>query len=301
MSSSRAGELNGQSAREGVVEALRDSIISGKVPPGARIREAEIAERLGVSRTPVREAFLVLAVEGLLSLQSGRGARVRVYKAEDVRLVHEVRSLVEGCVARFATDRISNQQLTSLEESCARLEALPNGAVQECNEENILFHNTLFFIVGSDRLMHIGRHLLEVPLPYKENYWANAEQKRCSEMAHRRILEALKARDGAAAETAMREHVLEAGAYITAWMDEAGHISSAPRAELPSIRPALLDDAEDTHLDDVRVGPSIVPTTVPPHRPGPGRWRDRAGHGRRRGRTAGAGPPGRRYRRRRRA
>jgi DNA-binding GntR family transcriptional regulator len=214
----------GRNAREGVVDVLRDAIVAGDVLPGARIREAEMAARLDVSRTPVREAFLVLAIEGLLTLQPGRGATVRVYQADEIRLVHEVRSLVEGCVARFATDRISNQQLAALAETCTRLEALPAGAVRQCNDENVRFHNALFTIVGSDRLTHIGRHLLEVPLPYKTNYWGDAEQKRCSETAHRKVLEALSVRDGDAAEAAMREHVRDTGAYITAWMNETGYL-----------------------------------------------------------------------------
>lgn len=223
MEPSRAVKTAGTSAREGVVEELRDTIVRGDVRPGERIREAEIAARLGVSRTPVREAFLVLAVEGLLELQPGRGARVRVYDAAEVHLVHEVRSLVEGRVARFATERVSNQQLAVLEKSCERLEALPAGAVRECNEENICFHNMLFSIVGNSRLMHIGRHLLEVPLPYKQDYWGDPEQKKCSEIAHRTILAALRARDGEAAEAAMRQHVRQTGASITGWMtrDEA--------------------------------------------------------------------------------
>jgi DNA-binding GntR family transcriptional regulator len=207
-----------------VVEVLRDAIVAGDVPPGARIREAEIASRLDVSRTPVREAFLVLAIEGLLTLQPGRGATVRVYQAEEIHLVHEVRSLVEGCVARFATDRISNQQVAALAEICTRLEALPAGAVRECNEENVRFHNMLFTIVGSDRLTHIGRHLLEVPLPYKASYWGNPDQKRSSESAHRRVLDALSARDADAAEAAMRQHVHDTGTYITAWMNETGYL-----------------------------------------------------------------------------
>jgi GntR family transcriptional regulator, trigonelline degradation regulator len=211
-------ESGGRNAREGVVEALRDAIVGGEVPPGARIREVEIAARLGVSRTPVREAFLVLSIEGLLTLQAGRGARVRTYDAEEVRLVHDVRSLIEGRVARSAADHISNQQLAGLEECCARLEALPLGAVRECNAENVRFHNALFAIVGSDRLMHIGRHLLEVPLPYKENYWGDPVQKRCSEVGHREVLTALQARDGEAAERVMREHVQETGTYIATWM-----------------------------------------------------------------------------------
>ena len=99
--------------------------------------------------------------------------------------------------------------------------------MEACNEENIFFHNMLFTIVGSSRLNHIGRHLLEVPLPYKRSYWEDPEQKKCSEVSHRKVFEALKTRDGVAAEGAMREHVLETGAYISKWMAEhAGDGSS---------------------------------------------------------------------------
>jgi DNA-binding GntR family transcriptional regulator len=212
----------GSNAHAEVVEELRDIIIRGQIEPGQRIREVEIAAQFGVSRTPVREAFLVLAAEGLLTLQPGKGARVRVYNAEDIHLVHEVRSLVEGRVARFATDRISNQQLSLLEQSCDRLEALPEGAVYECNEENILFHNMIFTIVGNSQLMHIGREMLEVPLPYKRDYWNDREQRHGSEEAHRTILEALRRRDAAGSEAAMREHVLKAGRHISDWMTGYG-------------------------------------------------------------------------------
>lgn len=206
-------------AHEEVVEQLRDSVVRGLILPGERIREVEVAEQLGVSRTPVREAFLVLAAEGLLTLQPGKGAQVRTYSADDVHLVHEVRSLVEGRVARFATQRVSNQQLALLERSCDRLEALPAGAVFECNEENVLFHNLIFTVVGNSQLMHIGRHLLEVPLPYKKDYWNDPVRRRGSEAAHRRVYEALNNRDPDASEAAMRAHVLEAGEGICAYME----------------------------------------------------------------------------------
>jgi DNA-binding GntR family transcriptional regulator len=208
----------GSNVHIGVVEELRDGIVRGLIQPGEHIREVEIAARFGVSRTPVREAFLVLAAEGLLTLQAGKGARVRVYNAEDIHLVHEVRSLVEGRMARFATERVSNQQLSLLEQSCDRLEVLPAGAVYECNEENMLFHNLIFTIVGSSQLMHIGRHLLEVPLPYKRDYWNDPGKRRSSEVAHRKVLEALKRRDPEGSESAMRDHVLEAGRHISEWM-----------------------------------------------------------------------------------
>ena len=222
MHQERAAVSLGGNAYAGVVEELRDNIVRGVIEPGQRIREVEIAAQFGVSRTPVREAFLVLAAEGLLTLQPGKGARVRVYSAEEVHLVHEVRSLVEGRVARFAADRISNQQLTLLEQSCDRLEKLPAGAVYECNEENIVFHNLIFSVVGNSQLMHIGRQMLEVPLPYKRDYWNNPEQRQGSETAHRTVLEALKRRDASDSESAMRQHVLDAGRHISDWMTGYG-------------------------------------------------------------------------------
>jgi len=212
------GPPGAELSTEVVHDRLRTAILRGEFDPTVPLSQVKLAARLGVSRTPVREAFLVLAIEGLLTLQAGRGARVRTYDAEEVRLVHDVRSLVEGRVARSAADHISNQQLAGLEECCARLEGLSLGAVRECNAENVRFHNALFAIVGSDRLMHIGRHLLEVPLPYKENYWGDPVQKRCPEVGHRQVLAALQSRDGEAAERAMREHVQETGAYIATWM-----------------------------------------------------------------------------------
>ncbi|NVM95155.1 GntR family transcriptional regulator [Arthrobacter wenxiniae] len=202
-------------ANAGVVERLREAIVRGEIEPGERIREAEVASQLGVSRTPVREAFLVLAAEGLLTLQPGKGAHVRVYSAEDIRIVHEVRSLVEGCAAKFAADRISNQQLDLLRESCERLEALPDGAVSDCNEENLRFHNLIFSVVGNAQLMHVARHLLEVPLPYKRDYWSDPARKRRSELAHRRVYAALLVRDALAAEEAMREHVADVGQDVS--------------------------------------------------------------------------------------
>lgn len=205
-------------ARENVVNELREAIIGGDFAPGAPVREAEIAERLRVSRTPVREALLVLAVEGLIDLQSGRGARVREYDAGEVHLVHEIRSLVEGRVARFATDRISNLQIGELEKTCGILETLAAGEVRECNQANVAFHRLLFTIVGSDRLTHIGRNLLEVPLPYKVSYWSDPDKKRSSEVAHRKIFEAVRARNPEEAENAMRAHVLATGRYISEWM-----------------------------------------------------------------------------------
>jgi len=198
----------------GAVEAIRSAILRGDYAPGERLKEAEIAERTGVSRTPVREAFRVLETEGLIELLPGRGARVRVYSAEEVSTIHEIRSVLEGKVARRAVMHVSHNHLAALEASCDRLEKLPVGAAEECDGENQFFHGLIFDIVGNDRLTHIARRQLEVPLPYKQDYWSTEQVKQASVVAHREVCAALRAGDGDAAEDAMRRHVLAAGAGL---------------------------------------------------------------------------------------
>nr|WP_228721131.1 GntR family transcriptional regulator [Arthrobacter sp. 260] len=204
----------GSQPGEGPVEFIRSAILSGSYAPGERLKEAEVAVRLGVSRTPVREAFRVLETEGLIEVLAGRGARVRLFTAEDVQLIHEIRSVLEGMVARQATLHVSKSHLAALESSCDRLENLPDGSVLECDQENQYFHGLIFDIVGNDRLTHIARRLLEVPLPYKEDYWSTEEVKASSVAAHRRVCEALRTNDAVAAEEAMRQHVRDAGAGV---------------------------------------------------------------------------------------
>lgn len=208
------GERMTSGTSMGAVEFVRSAILQGTYAPGERLKETEVAKQLGVSRTPVREAFRVLEAEGLIELLTGKGARVRVYKTGDVDLIHEIRSVLEGKVAGRAALHVSNSHLTQLDASCDRLEALPVGATAECDKENQFFHGLIFEIVGNDPLTHIARRLLEVPLPYKYNYWGSAAEKNRSVAAHRRICRALWSRDAAEAEEAMSLHVSEAGKGI---------------------------------------------------------------------------------------
>jgi GntR family transcriptional regulator, trigonelline degradation regulator len=199
---------------DGPADRIRSAILNGTYAPGERLKETEVAKNLGVSRTPVREAFRALEAEGLIELLAGRGARVRSFSPEDVQMIHEIRSVLEGKVARHATMHVSNSHLAALERSCERLENLPTGAALECDRENQFFHGLIFDIGGNDRLTQIARHLLEVPLQYRKDYWSTEESKMASVAAHRRIWTALETRDADAAEETMCRHVLNAGANM---------------------------------------------------------------------------------------
>lgn len=199
---------------DGPVEVIRTAILTGRYAPGERLKEKDLAEQTGTSRTPVREAFRVLETEGLIEVLPGRGARVRIYGAEEVAIIHEIRSVLEGKIARYAVPHISSSHLAALDASCDRLEALPVGAADECDAENRFFHGYIFDVVGIDRLTHIARRQLEVPLPYKRAYWDSEQVKQSSVVAHREVCSALRSGDADAAEDALRRHVLAAGAEI---------------------------------------------------------------------------------------
>lgn len=207
-------------ANDAAANIIRTAIIRGELLPGERLKESDIAKQLGISRTPVREAMLVLAAEGLLDLAPNRGARVRPYDADELHLQYDLRQLLEGYAASYAATRISPEQLRELELSCERMEALEIGDVVAHNEENIFFHAHVLDVVGSARLRHIVRSLLEIPLPYKRGYWSDPANKKRSEKAHRRVVKALRSRDPERAQAAMTDHLKDSGARTLAAIDD---------------------------------------------------------------------------------
>src|SRR5918994_7649165 len=109
-----------RSASAAASEVIREAIIDGRLAPGQRLKEEELARELGMSRTPVREALLMLQSEGLVESIPRRGATVRSYAVGDLDDVYQLRALLEGYAARRAAGRISADDVVRLEQSCAR-------------------------------------------------------------------------------------------------------------------------------------------------------------------------------------
>ena len=106
--------FSGASLHQGVLSELRDYIVAGGVPAGARVPERELCERLRVSRTPLREALKVLAAEGLVQLLPHRGAWVRAYSEADMRHLFELVGALEAAASRLACERITQEELLDL-------------------------------------------------------------------------------------------------------------------------------------------------------------------------------------------
>jgi DNA-binding GntR family transcriptional regulator len=212
-------------AGDAATTALRNAILDGTLEPGERLKEIELAQRLGISRTPIRRAISVLEQEGLIETIPHRGARVRCYEPADLDDMYELRAMLESHAAQLAADRISQAQLAALRRSCDRFERLTLGDdVSAIVAENMLFHDTIVDAAGSERLRTMIRTVVAVPLVYRAYVWFSPEEKRGSEQHHRRLVEALAAHDGASAAAVMREHLLEARAVLLARMRDVADV-----------------------------------------------------------------------------
>jgi DNA-binding GntR family transcriptional regulator len=200
-----------RNASVAATEVIREAIVDGRLEPGQRLKEEELARELGISRTPIREALLILQSEGLVEATPNRGATVRTHTPEDLDDLYQLRALLEGHAARRAAGRIASREVTKLRRSCDRFEKLDAAReLRELVRENMLFHQTILDVAGSERLATLVRQVIEIPLVYRSYIWYSPEQKKISEHYHRQITAALAARDAERAELVMKEHVFEA-------------------------------------------------------------------------------------------
>lgn len=218
-----------------VVIRLRELIIEGKLAPGERIAEIPLAERLGVSRMPVRLAFKILAAEGLLEQNETRGYRVRRFREQEVTDALEVRGALEGLAARLLAEAGMSRSVEAELRSCLDLgdKLFEKGSMTEedahaYGEMNLRFHRAI--IDGSSNGA-ISRSLaLNDHLPFSSaGSIAFDEQNRDREyrrflLAHAQhhiVFAAIEKRQGARAEAAMKEHASSGVSHAKLFHDGA--------------------------------------------------------------------------------
>ena len=199
-----------RNASDAAAELIRTAILDGSLPPGARLKEEELASELGISRTPVREALRILRTDGLLQSSPNQGSTVRTYEIDDLDELYRLRALLEGFAARRAARSITDEQIATLRESCQRFSSLTaEDNLKELVAENLLFHNTVVAAAGSARLADMVRSVIELPLVYRSYIWYSPTQKHSSEHSHELLTDALADRDADRAELVMRAHIDE--------------------------------------------------------------------------------------------
>ncbi|GBD15427.1 HTH-type transcriptional repressor RspR [bacterium HR26] len=195
-------------------ERLKRAIVRGRLPPGVRLRESELAARLGVSRTPVREALRRLAVEGLVRLQPGRTAVVADLDPAALRDLYSVRAVLEGMAARDAAHHAAPPVLGLLGGIIAQMaEALERGDDEQLEALNAQFHLALAQASGNRYLMRL---LMEME-PQVERFrfvaLRDPARRKRSYEEHFAIYAAVRDHDADRAEQAARHHVERALAW----------------------------------------------------------------------------------------
>jgi len=192
---------------EEVAELLRQRIFARELEPGSWIDEMRIAEELGISRTPLREALKVLAAEGLVTMKVRRGAYVTEVSEKDLRDVYHLLALLESDAARVVASRASDAQLAELQTQHQALEA----AVHDRDrffEINEAFHRLLLDLSDNKWRNQMVADLRKVMKLNRHQSLLKSGRISESLQEHRLLLQALQSRDAAASAQRMREHFL---------------------------------------------------------------------------------------------
>lgn len=197
-----------QRTSEGVARILRSEIFAGRLKPGEPLPERLLAERLGISRTPVREALFTLHSEGLIELAPNRGASVRTITPQDIFQVYSLRQVLESYAAREAAQARTRHDLEAIETAHARLERVgAEGDALEHALADLAFHTRISEAAGNQMLQTIIGQVLAFTVSYRSSIVYPSERMALVNTQHRAIIDALRDRDSDRAEALMRQHV----------------------------------------------------------------------------------------------
>ncbi len=194
--------------REVVFRALRNAIVQGEFQPGERLMEVTIANKLGVSRTPVREAIRMLELEGLVVMIPRKGAEVANITVKDLKDALEVRMAIEALSVRLACTRIDEKGREELKQVCiAFREAINSKLVPAIVEADEAFHNTIYKLSKNPRLINIAQNLREQVYRYRVEYVKDFSYHDNLVTEHDQITNAILLGDANTAERVMNEHI----------------------------------------------------------------------------------------------
>jgi len=191
--------------RDEVYQHLRDAILDGEFTPGEKLAEIDLVERLGVSRTPIREALQRLVQEGLLSTTANRGVRVRQVSAQEARDTYLVRETLDGLAAELAARHHTDADATRLRDALTRLDGA-SGHYREQTRLDLAFHREIVLASRNVALADLARGL-EQRVALIKHLTRTYNDHPGTRDQHHAILTAVLARDEQAAREAAREHV----------------------------------------------------------------------------------------------
>lgn len=204
-----------QTLREKILETIREAILKGSLKPGEKVAEPELAERFGISRTPIREAFRQLESEGYLTVIPRKGAVVTSLSERDVAEFYSIKSILEGYAARIASERLSDKEIERLETINGRLEQLAReGDVKTFFRVHNEFHELFIKAAGNEKLYELISHLM---MKFNRPRMASLSlpgRMEISVQEHRKIIDAFKSKDGERADNLVRKTAAYGGQVL---------------------------------------------------------------------------------------
>ncbi len=225
---SRLTQIADLSLPEKARRAIQTAILDGTFEPGERVAIERIAEELGVSRTPVREALKALERDGLVSLEPHRGAIVKEFAPADLHHRYEIRAMIEGYAAELACEAASEDLVAQMAENCDEMAEVMETAsgserVRQLVTLNREFHDLVREACGSKTVNDLLGQLIN-PSTFTQLYWASLERQEESLDYHRQLVEAMRAKKPKRARKVLEKHLLSA-------RDHLSELSAAPSSE----------------------------------------------------------------------
>ena len=203
-----------QTLREKILETIRDAILKGTMKPGERVSEPDLAERFGISRTPIREAFRQLESEGYLEVVPRKGAVVASLSERDIEEFYAIKIILEGFAARMAADKLTEKEIERLESINERLHKIASeGDVKTFFRVHNEFHEVFIKAAGNDKLSEMINQLV---MKFKRLRLASLSQPGRMEVSiedHSDMIQAFKDHDGNRADSLVR-HAATIGADV---------------------------------------------------------------------------------------
>ncbi|WP_027436989.1 GntR family transcriptional regulator [Lachnospira multipara] len=194
--------------RDVVFNTLRQAILKGEMEPGERLMEIQLAQKLGVSRTPIREAIRKLELEGLVIMIPRKGAEVAHITEKDMKDVLEVRSALEELAATLACKNVTTEKLNELKAANKVFEsAIVSKDVVAIVDADVAFHDIIYAMTENDRLIQIINNLSEQMYRYRLEYVKDARTHSILISEHNDIIRQLSARDVDEAKVVIRQHI----------------------------------------------------------------------------------------------
>ncbi|TYQ14811.1 UNVERIFIED_CONTAM: DNA-binding GntR family transcriptional regulator [Acetivibrio alkalicellulosi] len=194
--------------REVIFNTLREAIIAGELKPGERLMEVKLADKMGVSRTPVREAIRKLELEGLVEMIPRKGAHVAELSVKNIMDVLEVRASLDGLATSLAADRISSEGIKDLEQVLMQFVSYAEkDNLQGTIKKDVEFHDLIYGASGNDKLIDITSKLREQVHRFRVIYLKDYSSHKDLIEEHKFIYLAISKRDRELAKEYAQKHI----------------------------------------------------------------------------------------------